>query len=501
MNDLSAAELDLELHFLPAWAKQAPATNRYASHPGEAEGRGERRGNRDFNRGPRRPGAPRREGAPDRNRRPEHEMESRREVPHRAEITPPAGLVASLTPGEEGVRSLARQIKLTGRAYPLFDIAYLILEKPARYHVTFQIIRQAESATVASLFHCNLDDTLWLTEDEAVRHVLGRHFQTFYQPEKTAAEPPKGVYTFVAQCGLSGAVLGPPNYHDYQTKLRRLHAERFGRMPFEAYKARVRIVKDEETVKKWVEEQSWKTEYACLNVPEPRRLGNREETERHFREVHLANHIKPVNTHTLTGVAAQQLSSPPLREAARRAWEEQMRFPMELAKVLSERFAGAGLHFFKAGKNHTHVSVARPKHLELESTPVSDGIRRIMDFITATPRCSRRQLLESLALAPADVAAPNPAADAVNADLHWLIHQGHVIEFANGLMEAAHKPQPRPLKPAAERKSNPGVTALVAEPVGTRSEALSQAETVNPPTSVLAAVIEPALPEQTLLPD
>jgi hypothetical protein len=31
------------------------------------------------------------------------------------------------------VDSLARQIKITGRAFPLFDIAHLIIQKPERY--------------------------------------------------------------------------------------------------------------------------------------------------------------------------------------------------------------------------------------------------------------------------------------------------------------------------------------------------------------------------------
>ena len=31
---------------------------------------------------------------------------------------------------------------------------------------------------------------------------------------------------------------------------------------------------------------------------------------------------------------------------------------------------------------------------------------------------------------------------AVVSDLHWLVHQGHVIEYASGQMEVAPKPQP-----------------------------------------------------------
>ena len=78
--------------------------------------------------------------------------------------------------------------------------------------------------------------------------------------DRTQAEPPKGVYTFVAQCGISGVILGPPNHHDYQNKLRELHESRFSRMPFEMFKSRVRIVREEAVVKQWVEDQSWRTE-------------------------------------------------------------------------------------------------------------------------------------------------------------------------------------------------------------------------------------------------
>src|SRR5207244_6833862 len=138
-------------------------------------------------------------------------------------------------------------------------------------------------------------------EDQTIAHVLKTHSGTLHQAQRTAPHPPKGKYTFVAQCGLSGVILGPPNHHDYQNQLRKLHAERFARMPFEVYKSRVRIVRDEEVVKKWTEDQSFKTEYVCLNMPEPLRLAGMEAVEKHFRESHKENIIKPVEAHRLTG--------------------------------------------------------------------------------------------------------------------------------------------------------------------------------------------------------
>ena len=115
---------------------------------------------------------------------------------------------------------------------------------------------------------------------------------------------------------MSGTILGPPNLHDYQTQLRKLHAERFARMPFDAFKARVKIClqRCEAIVKKWIEDHSFKTEYICLNVPESQKLPSREEVEKHFRQVHLPEPgSRAWNRIVVSGVAARQLRSPGLR--------------------------------------------------------------------------------------------------------------------------------------------------------------------------------------------
>ncbi len=491
-------DLDLEKLFLPAWAQGTSDTNRYAKYTGEEEarrddrGRGDRRGprpprreggeRREFGRGPRRegPGG----GRPPREGRGGPRREERRNFPERREPPPPLPeITAMLVPDERGVESMARQVKMTGRAFPLFDIAFLVIQKPERYSVRFAVKKNAEGQPIQPLYLCALDDTIWLSDDEAVAHVLSRHFTTFYQAEKTATEPPKGVYTFVGQCGLSGVVLGPPNHHDYQNQLRKLHTERFSRMPFEVFKSRIKIVRDEAVVKQWVEEQSWKTEFIGLNVPEPLKLPSREEVEKHFRATHKEAIIKTVEAQVVSGVACRSLRGG-LGRLVQHLLLEQRRFPMQIATALSQAFAQQGLQFFKVNKTVTHVAVARPHFLDLETTPVSDGVKKIVEFINVNPRCDRRKLIEALVPTPAPAPIPiTPAAEgeagagaptvastpvgptpeqtALIADLHWLVHQGHVIEFANGQLDTAKKPLPRPPKPAAAPK--PEATAAPAD--------------------------------------
>jgi len=582
MSEPLEINLDLDKLFQPSWATSPTDPNKYARYEGnEGEGRGDRRfgrgdrpPRRDFGgfggppRGPGgsggpggpRPGGPRPGGSGprpggyggpggDRGPRPggpggggsgggpgrpglawDPSAPPRRDGGDRGRRRPdfdPEPLIpieVILNPEQGGVVSLARQIKLSGRAYPLFEVASLVIQKPDRYTVAFKVIKHRDEATkqevvVQPMFVCSLDDTVWLSEAAAANHVLKAHFDTFYQTEKQPCDPPKGVWTLVAQCGLSGEVLGPPNFHAYQEKLRKLHSDRFSRMPFEVYKSRVRIVKDEAAVKQWIDSVSSRFAYTTLNVAEPKTLHSLDEVEAHFIEVHQAGLIKQVDTFSPKPDAKLPGA---LQTLLRVTLDKEKRFPIRLATALSNAFASQGLQFFKRDKTIVHVALARPHHLDTETSAVSDTVRKIISHIDSTAGTNRKRLLETLSpsvapeapAAPAD-GSPAPVTPAVAPltqeqqailnDLHWLIHQGHVIEFASGLLETAKKPAPRPAavrperkqpnsggKPQGERAEKPAVQPTETAPEAPASPVEASAVT---PAEMIASTPEPAAPE------
>ena len=421
---------------------------------------------------------------------------------------PPEPLVPielEMRPDPAGVISLARQIKLSGRSYPLLEVASLVMQKPDRYEVTFSVQRDKDGNAIQRLWVCSLDDSVWLSEAEASRHTLKAHFDTFYQTDRQPCDPPKGTWTLVGM--FDEILLGPPNYHGYQEKLREVHAQRAARLPFDLFKSKVRIVKDESSVKAWLESQSSRLQYTALNVPEATTLMSMAEVEAHFMRTHAANLIKEVDHYALRrGEGAPRLPEP-LQRLLRVSLERERKFPIRTMTALSGAFAQAGLQFYKRDKTVVQVCVARPRYLDLETISVSAGVKRIIDFIESHPGSTRKRLLETLAPAqapsptpvppvsepagtPAETApvtstveapvsgepsaaasgeqapapaeavpvappvetvatptGPSHAQQAVLNDLHWLIHQGHVIEFANGVLETAKKPLTRPEPP------------------------------------------------------
>ncbi len=134
-------------------------------------------------------------------------------------------------------------------------------------------------------------------------------------------------------------------------------------------------------------------------------------------------------------------------------WEELNRFPLPLAHMLGQQLVAKGLHLFKAHENITYAGVARPHYLDRQATPVAEGVSQILDYVEAHPALPRAEQWKALvALRPIPEGGVEKERDAaVAADLSWLLHEGHIIDFAQRGLEAARKPKPQ--QPKAEKES------------------------------------------------
>ena len=644
--DLSPLGIDLSQLFRPAWTQESgesPSRLIEKFDEGDRAERGPRRGGRGDrpDRGPRpergfgdRSSGPRRgpsEGGARRGegRGPRREggdkgrgRDPRREPEYRPEPAPKPlleGWTADLVPEPVAIDGIARQIRSRAKAYPLFELARLIVKLSDRYSVKLS----PTSSETPELHRVKLDGSVWQSRKEAVSHLLHRHRNSFYRSSSVSVEAPKGAFAVIAQCGMSGVLLGPPNHHEYTSKVIALHAARFRNLPFEVYKSRIRMVRDEALIEQWKTEQSTRTVFvpisgdepaevtvpvasvtesvegipvtetspepevtpadaqeasasepkpeAAVSVeePAPQAEGDASETTEaanespeadattaeesqeseapssgtpdaanglaqedltsHFLEHHAGEQIETTSGEiTLPGKAALHGSTPLLRELLLRRLQELDRFPLPLAQSLGRDLTALGLQIFKSHRKIIHVSVARPRYLDREITPVGENFRTILEYLEAHPNQNRDKQWNALlrlrtetiispdsgssasaespvpvlsgeiasptadaptpapeiATAVSEPAAETPATEpegatpavapsqpqaaarpqapdeetlrkreqGLAADILWLLHQGHVIDFAMGNLQAATKPIP---KPEPKKKSPP----------------------------------------------
>jgi hypothetical protein len=183
---------------------------------------------------------------------------------HREEILPTDGATVTLIPEKTAIQLIAKEIQHVARVYPLFDVAEIILAERSRSRAVFEL-----SGKKDPFYRCKLEEAIFLTKEEALRHLLESPWRDRFIEESTIeVDPPKGNFQSVARCGISGEWLGPPNFHAYQTEIRRIHRERFSNMPFESYLAKIRTERSEEAVNAWLETKKTQTRWRILSDEE-----------------------------------------------------------------------------------------------------------------------------------------------------------------------------------------------------------------------------------------
>lgn len=258
--------LDLSgLNFGPAWARdpsESKSLKKYKDRGDRDDNRG-RGGRRNDDRRGGGGGGPRRDnrgGGFQGNRKGGRGGRDDNRRPPRQEVEPPAGVTMSLMPAEESLDLLAKRVVDSGQTFSVFDLAKVLLQSRDRFRVTYD-------SPEKKLYRCREDQSIWLTRDEALRHLWRAEWiGKYYEEVKVEGEAPKGSFSAVAKCGISGELLGPPNYHGYQEKLAALHRERFSNMSLDAYKAKVRTEHGEEAVEAWLESMKTVTKWKVATV-------------------------------------------------------------------------------------------------------------------------------------------------------------------------------------------------------------------------------------------
>lgn len=506
--DWSNLEAELARSFQPAWTRGGanPSPEQLRKWEEQDEHPGDSRldtGRREFSRKDSKFRAPKRRedrpSQPHQGRGPkrdggQHDRERRGKGrhPQRHGATPVrprppspsvlTGWRVTFLPDEVGLQGLAKQIKQTARAFSLFDLSRLVLDHPSRYSI--QLHRQGGAA----LFRCVADDSLWLEQTHALEHALAIGVESYYRREVQTVEAVKGTFHCVARCGLSGVLLGPPNHHQYQVNLRRLHAEKFARMPFAAFQAKVQMVRDEAVLQEWKMSQTTCEVFYPLTGAEdaePKPIRDRATLRRDFQERHGAEAVVAAGEDvTLPGAIAIGTCAPEVSALVRQEWDKCRRFPIAMAHACGKVLSAAGLHLFKAHDNITYVGVSRPHGLDRQSFPVSDSLARLLTLVEERPGISRAELRAAWESQPDEASGLTTFA----ADLTWLLHQGHLIDFAGRGLESAIslKPPKAADRPSGEKKPATSKPAAAKPESGSAKETAGASETSSPA----------ALPEQ-----
>ncbi len=392
----------------------------------------------------------------------------------------------SIVPAAEAVHLIVREIHHLARVYSLYDVAQILLAGRERYHLQFAV-----SDKVGPIYKSRLDQSLWLTKEEAIAHFWQSPAASeLYESEEVETDPPAGNFQVVARCGMSGEWLGPPNFHSYQTTLRRIHREQFSHMPFEVYASRVRTERGEAAVTAWLDTMRkrvrWRLKPAgeVVEVPEivepaaevaeavedaepseeavevsevaeePKAAKpskndtgwsfDRSEIERDFATRQFAEIFDEVRSAEVSGgIAARNLSSG-LLACVRIAGSHARKHPAILIPAICRLLETEHLSVFKRdGKLFT--GPARPHPLMTDAI-LAERPSAIVEWLEAHPNSKLAALWAGV--------LPEGQTEPGNewlADLFWLLTQGHILLFADDTLVLPRRRTPQGAAPPAAK--------------------------------------------------
>jgi hypothetical protein len=372
-------------------------------------------------------------------------------------------------PEDTSFNTLVQTIRKSCRTIELFEIARTVVAKPDRFvvvlaHKTADAPAAPASAAPAAagalpeptarapkpLFHISVPDGMpFESDDAAVAHVLSKHLDKFFETAEVEVEAPKGNFQVINRCGVTGELLGPPNYHRYNQIVQQHYAAKVaGRMPFDAFRSRIETVRDPEVVNQWTAKMKKITRYtwkqgakpvAAAPAAAPAEGAPAEaapaadtapvsvaptfdtlEDARLFLLTQARDKVvRTAENARFHGKIAEQLPPGEVRRAVEGALERQRRFPLDTANALRGRLRREHFTIFKKGSKGVSYVCAVKRKFRVPGQTFSDTIGALIAFIEANPMVRASELPAKFlgisvaipqAAAPAGPAEP-PATD------------------------------------------------------------------------------------------
>ena len=427
---------------VPRSSKSNDDDQRVAELPPRRDGR-QRDDRKERSFGPRSDGPrdPRRDDRRDDRRSPRNDRQGSyrsEQAPQPEFIIPAPGIRVQVEPNADAIHLIAKEVVHVARVYSLFDIAKTLMSQRERFHGIFTV-----DASKPEIYHGHRDNSLWLTKEEAVNHFWTSDWRgDLYEEEEVEIDGPSGNFQVVAKCGLSGVLLGPPNYHAYQSTIRQVHREKFPTMPFDRYAARIVTERNEEAVQAWLHTMKTKLRWRPVGQEEAVWLEDRKEVEQHFLHNRFPEMYVATRRIEIPAITPARFISPSILIHLKKAAMHAANHPAIIIPTICTLLEKEHLPVFKK-QGKLFGGPSRP-HPIPDETNFSERPSKIVDWMREHPETKLSKLWNGV--------LPEGEKDPTQewlADLFWLLSQGHILLFADDtLILPLRRPAPAPEAPA-----------------------------------------------------
>jgi hypothetical protein len=345
-------------------------------------------------------------------------------------------------PEDTSFNALAKTIRSSCRTIELFEIARTVIGKTDRFVVVLARKPGAPSESGEAArqpIYLSVPDGLpFETEEAVLSHVFSNHLGKFFDLAEVEIDPPKGNFLVINKCGVTGELLGPPNYHRYTQIVQQHFAAKIARMGFEAFRSRIETIRDPEVVAQWLAKMkkttryTWKLGAKSAPAPAPapasaaaapvegsaspvtEAIGAAEvaaqegtttpesmpaltfDTFEEARAYLLANAkdklVRAIENARFHGKLVETMPAGEIRQAVEGALERQRRFPLDTANALRGRLRREHFTIFKKGSKGVSYVCAVKRKFRVPGQTFAESISSLITFVEAHPMVKASEL-------------------------------------------------------------------------------------------------------------
>lgn len=366
-----------------------------------------------------------------------------------------------ILPETKALGTIIRKLQQDTHAYKLKDLAFFFLDNPESI-----LLKVTPKNPETKFFQCKACGFAALKEDDVVEHIVSEHLSDYYVSKEIEVEPPKGNFSCVAKCGLSGVLLGPPNIHEFGSNVKEMIRTRYPNMSEAEYRSHIQMVRDSESIEAWRQSATKKTVYTLKGATEESATPmTREQAEGEFKRTMLSTLIDQPKHLMITAAVAMKSPVKPLVWAIKDALELERRQPYNMCFALRGAFHHRKMKFFRANDAKGPEFVTNVELKPFDAEHAIPDLAKVAKFVEEHPCCDLNEL---------------GAEGDLKKHLDWLVSTGHVVAFTNGVYSAVEKypkygPQwkkRKAIKPTSDKTEAPKAeeTKIEEEPKETAKE-------------------------------
>jgi hypothetical protein len=340
----------------------------------------------------------------------------------------------NLRPAEVALEVLINTLRSSCKTYQLFPLIRLFLEKEDR----FFIILNGQQNSSFKGFYTVSKKIPFLSMEGALDYIVHQNWAQYFKEEYVVLEKPKGNFQSVNRCGITGALLGPPNYHLYADLLREHYESNLkGHCAYESFLSRIKNEHAAEVVEAWLTGMTRGRRFRLLADSEVCFM-SQEAAKKYLLENSDLNLIQKVSRVKLTVSDVGQIVDFDLKKMIENFLNDEKKLPIKTANFFRGRLHYAGFHIYKKGSNGISYICAIKRKIRNTTTQFSESISKLIEVIEKYKGEITVFELPKVFFNVTDstwetVVDPRSVRE-FKSNLSWLIREGYVTEFEDNTL-------------------------------------------------------------------